>query len=67
MMALVEMFNGKVVDIGQKIVMVEVTGPESKVEAFIEACRPYGIRSTTRTGTVAMTRQSRSTADSDKG
>ncbi|MHC4582278.1 MAG: hypothetical protein ACYS14_12555, partial [Planctomycetota bacterium] len=27
---LVEMFKGKVVDIGQRIVMVEVSGPESK-------------------------------------
>ena len=59
MMALIEMFNGKVVDIAQKIVMVEIAGPESKVESFIEACRPYGIKSMVRTGTVAMARQSR--------
>lgn len=63
MMALIEMFNGKVVDIAQKIVMVEITGPESKVEAFIEACRPYGIKSMARTGTVAMARQNRSKSE----
>ena len=63
MMALIEMFNGKVVDIAQKIVMVEITGPESKVEAFIDACRPYGIKSMVRTGTIAMARQNRSKSE----
>lgn len=59
MMALIEMFNGKVVEIGQKFVMVEITGPENKIESFIDACRPYGIKSMVRTGTVAMPRQVR--------
>jgi acetolactate synthase-1/3 small subunit len=63
MMALIEMFNGKVVDIAQKIVMVEIAGPESKIEAFIDACRPYGIKSMVRTGTVAMARQNRSKSE----
>ncbi|MEJ5258757.1 MAG: acetolactate synthase small subunit [Anaerohalosphaeraceae bacterium] len=58
-LALVEMFQGKVVDIGSKFVMVEVAGPENKIEAFIEACRPYGIKNLVRTGTVAMARQPR--------
>lgn len=68
-LALVEMFQGKVVDIGSKFVMVEVAGPESKIEAFIEACRPYGIKNVVRTGTVAMARQSRvsATENSDDG
>lgn len=57
-LALIEMFNAKVVDINSKYVMVEVCGPESKVEAFIDACRPYGIKNLARTGTVAMARQS---------
>lgn len=56
-LALVEMFQAKVVDIGSKFVMVEVSGPENKIEAFIEACRPYGIKNMVRTGTVAMARQ----------
>ena len=58
-LALIEMFNGKVVDIGQKFVMVEISGPEAKIEAFIEICRPYGIKSVARTGTIAMPRQSK--------
>jgi len=58
--ALIEMFTAKVVDIGPKTVMVEVAGPESKIEAFIDSCRPYGIKSMVRTGTVAMARYTRS-------
>jgi len=62
---LIEMFKGKVVDIGQKFVMVEVSGPESKIEAFIDICKPYGIKSVARTGTIAMPRQSK--GDSQTG
>jgi acetolactate synthase-1/3 small subunit len=58
-LALIEMFNAKVVDIGSKFVMVEVCGPESKIEAFIDSCRPYGVKNVVRTGTVAMARQTR--------
>ena len=57
--SLVEMFRGKVVDIGQKTLMIEVSGPESKIEAFINACKPYGIKSVARTGTIAMPRQTK--------
>ena len=59
-LALIEMFNAKVVDIGPKFVMVEVSGPENKIEAFIDACRPYGVKNVVRTGTVAMARYARS-------
>ena len=59
-MALIEMFRGRVVDIGQKSLMIEVSGPESKIEGFIEVCRPYGIKSVARTGTIAMPRRNKS-------
>lgn len=55
--ALIEMFRGRVVDIGSKSIMVEVSGPETKIEAFIDVCRPYGIKNVARTGTIAMPRQ----------
>jgi acetolactate synthase-1/3 small subunit len=58
-LSMIEMFKGKVVDIGQKFVMVEVSGPEAKIEAFINVCRPYGIKSVARTGTIAMPRQTK--------
>ena len=58
-LSLIEMFKGKVVDIGQKFVLVEIAGPEEKIEAFIDICRPYGIKSVARTGTIAMPRQAK--------
>ena len=54
--SLIDMFQAKVVDIGPKFVMVEVTGPEEKIEAFIDMCRPYGIKDMARTGVIAMPR-----------
>jgi acetolactate synthase-1/3 small subunit len=58
-LSMIEMFKGKVVDIGQKMIMVEVSGPEEKIEAFINVCRPYGIKNVARTGTIAMPRQTK--------
>jgi len=59
--SVIDMFDAKVVDFGPKFVMVEVTGPEEKIEAFIETCRPYGIKDVARTGMIAMPRQQRKT------
>jgi acetolactate synthase-1/3 small subunit len=56
-LSLIEMFKAKVVDIGAKQLMAEVSGPETKIEAFIDACKPYGIKNVARTGTIAMPRQ----------
>ena len=57
--SLIDMFRGKVVDIAPKSLTVEVSGPESKIEAFINVCRPYGIKNVARTGTIAMPRQAK--------
>ncbi len=59
MLSLIEMFKGKIVDLGPKFIMVEVSGPEAKIEAFINACKPYGIKNVARTGTIAMPRHAK--------
>ncbi len=51
-----EVFRGLIVDVGPKSIMVQLTGPETKIEAFIELCRPYGILQLARTGVIAMPR-----------
>ena len=53
---LVDIFRGRVVDVSPKSVMIQLTGPEDKIEAFIECCRPYGIKELARTGVIAMAR-----------
>ena len=52
----VEVFRGKVVDIGTRHVIIEISGPEEKLQAFIDLMRPYGIHEVVRTGRVAMLR-----------
>ena len=53
---LVNLFRGRVVDVAQDSVMVELAGPEDKLEAFIDLVRPYGIQELARTGLIAMQR-----------
>jgi acetolactate synthase-1/3 small subunit len=53
---IVDVFRGKVVDIGPKHLTLEVSGPEEKVNAFVELLRPYGIKEVVRTGRIALAR-----------
>lgn len=53
---LVDIFRGRVVDVGADEVTVEISGRESKIEAFIERMRPFGIIELVRTGRIAMVR-----------
>jgi acetolactate synthase-1/3 small subunit len=55
---IVEVFRGSIVDIAPKSIIVQLTGPEDKIEAFVELCRPYGIKQLSRTGVIAMPRAS---------
>ncbi len=52
----VNIFRGKIVDAGQKDVIVELSGTEDKVEAMLKLLRTYGIKETARTGQIAMIR-----------
>ncbi len=56
---LVEMFRGRVVDIAHQTMMIEISGREDKIEAFIELMRPYGILELARTGRIALVRGKR--------
>ena len=53
---LVEIFRGKILDVGAEEIMVEISGRENKIQAFIERMRPYGITELVRTGRIAMVR-----------
>ena len=53
---LVEIFRARIVDVGAEEVMIEISGRESKIEAFIQRMRPYGILELVRTGRIAMVR-----------
>ena len=53
---LCQIFRGRVVDVAPDQVIVEISGQEKKVEAFIDLMRPYGIVELVRTGRIAMVR-----------
>ena len=50
-------FRAKTIDIGHRSMILQITGNESKVEAFIELMKPFGIMELARTGKVAMMRE----------
>ena len=53
---IVDIFRGKVVDVGPDSYVVEVTGDGGKLDAIINLCKPMGIKEVARTGKVAMMR-----------
>lgn len=54
---LVEMFRGRIVDISAETLMIEMSGREEKVDAFIDLMRPYGIIELARSGRIALVRR----------
>lgn len=60
---LVEMFRGRIVDIGIDTMMIELSGREDKIEAFIDLMRPCGILELARSGRIALVRGTRSAGD----
>jgi acetolactate synthase-1/3 small subunit len=57
---LVEIFRGKIVDVSPDHVMIEISGPESKVEELVAMMRPYGILEMVPQPRVSTTTPSRS-------
>jgi acetolactate synthase-1/3 small subunit len=53
---IVDIFRGNIVDVSQEGMIVEVTGNASKLSAFEDLVKPYGIRELVRTGKVALPR-----------
>jgi acetolactate synthase-1/3 small subunit len=56
---LVEMFRGRVVDIGIDTMIIEMSGREDKIDAFIDLMRPFGILELARSGRIALVRGQR--------
>ena len=55
-MQIADIYRARVVDVASGSLMVEVTGPTTKVDSLIELFRPYGVKELVRTGVVAMSR-----------
>lgn len=57
--SIVDIFRARIIDVSRRSYIVELTGSEDKVSAFIELLKPLGIKEIVRTGKVAMFRGSR--------
>ncbi len=55
-MQIVDVFRAKIVDVGARSLVVEVTGDESKINAIEQLLRQFGIKEMVRTGKIAMNR-----------
>lgn len=55
-MTAVEIFRSKIVDYSADALICELTGETSKIDAFIELLKPFGIIEMCRTGIVALER-----------
>jgi acetolactate synthase-1/3 small subunit len=64
---LVEIFRGRIVDVGEDQVMIEISGRENKVQAFIERMRPFGIIELVRSGRIAMVRSAAAKKEDSNG
>jgi acetolactate synthase-1/3 small subunit len=53
---IVDIFRGKIIDVGQEHFIIEVTGNEEKISAIINLLKPMGIKKLAKTGTVALFR-----------
>ncbi len=53
---LANLFRANVVDVATDRLMIELSGTEDKIEAFIDLIQPYGIVELARTGVIAMPR-----------
>ena len=53
---IVDIFRGKIIDVGQKDLIIEIAGKEDKLEAMTSLLRPYGIKELVKTGSIAIAR-----------
>ena len=57
-LAAVDVFRSKIVDYSPDALCIEITGETTKINAFIELVKPFGIMEICRTGIVALERGS---------
>ncbi|MDP6179213.1 MAG: acetolactate synthase small subunit [Desulfatiglandales bacterium] len=54
---IVDIFRSRVIDVGSEYYIVEVTGDEDKLNAFLSLLKPMGIKEIARTGAIALARE----------
>ena len=56
LLRLVEVYQGRILELGPRSLVVELTGERNKIVAALKVLGPFGIREMSRTGMVALAR-----------
>ena len=62
-----DVFRARIVDVGLDTVTIEAAGNPRKLEAMLDLLRPFGVREFVRSGTISLSRGSRSISDGARG
>ncbi len=62
-----DVFRARIVDVGLDTITIEAAGNPRKLEAMVDLLRPFGLREFVRSGTISLTRGSRSISDGARG
>ncbi|MDR6939192.1 acetolactate synthase small subunit [Arcanobacterium hippocoleae] len=62
-MQVVEMFRAHIVDVDPAVLTIEATGSEQKIQAFLKALEPYGVKEIVQSGSVAIGRGAHSISE----
>jgi len=63
---LADVFRAKIIDVAHDTITIEAAGNPRKLEAMLELLEPFGIREFVRSGTISLSRGSRSIADTSR-
>ena len=66
LMALGEVFDARIADLGPDAIVFELTGSPEDVESFEELVRPHGLQELGRTGRLGLSRAARGRSRSQK-
>jgi acetolactate synthase-1/3 small subunit len=55
-MQLVDIYRARIVDVAIDSLVIQITGPEDRVDSLIKLLDSFGIKEIVRTGRVAMVR-----------
>tara|TARA_R100000027_G_scaffold50104_2_gene38729 strand:- start:14625 stop:15044 length:420 start_codon:yes stop_codon:yes gene_type:complete len=55
-MQICDIFRAKIIDVSAESVVLEITGNDSKIQAFMDLIEPFGVQKMARTGIVALER-----------
>ena len=60
---IVQIFRGRVVDLSENSLIIEVTGDPGKIIAMEEILKPFGITEIARTGKISLIRESKTNTE----